>query len=300
MEQESNKKTDQKREIVKASNDDSSDISDDDIKSALSKLSSNELMVLDKLVNGNDFSNSKFDDQELVRESRSNKKRKDKDSKRIKNKDDNDDNDSDDDGDDDDSNRDAKETNDNDDDDDNSNVLDNIFNQQECFGANCKGGCIIKRIKIRGKRDSNTTTSSSTEQPPSSTATTIPSQSSQLVDLTIDSPKKSKRQTLSSNFNKRGLSYNPNLEKRIQGKITYLREKGKRNLKNHFDDAYRKKHNIGFNQYIRRKRESEQMAADNPKSPEHLKLLADSFPNTDEIEKPFQSNELLVRVKRDD
>lgn len=293
--QEGIKKIDQKREIIDSSKSNSkntNDISDDDIKYALSKLSPNELMVLDKIVNNNNFESNLNDDQELIRESRSNKKRKDKERKRKNDDDEDDDNDNDDDN----NKKDDKQSSDENDNDDES-ELDNIFNQQECFGANCKGGCVIKRIKIRGKRDSNGTTTSSTDSPqpppPSSNVT------SQLVDQTVgEVTKKSKRQSM-PNYFKRS-SYNPNLDKRIQGKITYLREKGKRDSKNRFDKAYRMKHNIGYNQYIRRKRENAKMAADNPKSPEHIKLLEESFPNSNGVDKSFQSNEPLVRVKRDD
>lgn len=302
--QEGIKKSDHKREINDSSKSNknlknTNDISDDDIKNALSKLSPSELMVLDKIVNNNNFENNLNDDQELIRESRSNKKRKDKGKKR-KNDDDDDDDD------DDNSKSDDKETtNDDDDEDSEKSELDNIFNQQECFGANCKGGCVIKRIKIRGKRDSNGTTTSPTESssPPPPPPQPSSSTTSQLVDQTIEeSPKKLKRQAMPNYFKRSSSSsYNPNLDKRIQGKITYLREKGKRDSKNHFDKAYRMKHNTGsYNQYIRRKRESARIAADDPKSPEHIKLLEESFPNSNGVDKSFQSNEPLVRVKRDD
>lgn len=281
-EQNHQQKHEKKRAIDEQSNfDTSNDISDADIKQALSKLSPNELMVLDKLVN-NDNTVHENDDQELIRESRSSKKHKHKNCKK----------DDDDEDDDDDNDENEDEGNEN----ENRARLSNLFNQQECFGANCKGGCVIKRIKIRGKRDSNSTTPDSTP-PANGTSSLIQSSSDQKSNFDTNQAKKQSKRQATPYYAKR--SYSPNLDRQIQGKITYLRDKGNRNS---MKRSFGPKRNMGYHQYVRRKRESGKLdlSADDPKNPEHLKLLEESFPNPADGQKSFQSNEPLVRVKRHD
>lgn len=98
---------------------------------------------------------------------------------------------------------------------------------------------------------------------------------------------------------KRFLSSSP--DKKIQAKISYLMEKDKQNYESPALENTKRFYN---GRLVRNKRgvldENSQSreSADDPRSPEHIKLLEESFPNPSE-ESFLKSDDSLVRVKRD-
>ncbi len=94
---------------------------------------------------------------------------------------------------------------------------------------------------------------------------------------------------------------NLDADKKIQAKISYMMDKGKRNLDVPALKNSRQRYQDNF---IRSKRDllnekvQPQESADDPRSPEHIKLLEESFPNP--AENTFlKQDDSLVRVKRD-